>query len=271
VNLHLLQIHCLRITTSFGIEGKLVILFEVILLSAAAFLAGTLNSIAGGGSFLTFPALVYIGIPPISANATSAVAVFPGYLSGAFGFVKELKTYGLRQLGTLIFLAAIGGVLGALLLLVTPSDIFKLIIPYLLLFATGLFAFGDKITIYLASKGKTQKSKNWILTLFVSTYGGYFNGGLGIVLLALFSVLGYRDLNLMNGLKNVLSFILSAASIITFAFADIVDWEWALIMMVSATIGGYFGAVIARKMPKQLVRNLIIFIGLFMSAAFYFM
>jgi len=243
-------------------------MFDFLLLSGAAFLAGTLNSIAGGGSFLTFPALIFVGLPPISANATSAVAVFPGYLSGAFGFFSELKSYGLRQLSKFILLAIIGGVAGALLLLVTPSETFKIIIPYLLLFATGLFAFGDKITLYLTSKGKSQKSKNWFLTLIVTTYGGYFNGGLGIVLLALLSVLGYRDLNLMNGLKNVLSFILTAASIVTFAVADIEDWRWALIMMVSATIGGYFGAIIAKKIPKQVIRVFIILIGLGMSTTF---
>ncbi|MEH6477226.1 MAG: sulfite exporter TauE/SafE family protein [Sneathiella sp.] len=244
-------------------------MFDLILLSSAAFLAGALNSIAGGGSFLTFPALVFVGLPPITANATSAVAVFPGYLSGALGFLSELRSYGLRQLTKYIFLAIIGGVAGALLLLVTPGETFKIIIPYLLLFATALFAFGDKITVYLTAKGKSQSSKNWLLTLIVSTYGGYFNGGLGIVLLALFSVLGYRDLNLMNGLKNALSFVLTAASIVTFAFADIVDWKLASIMMISATIGGYFGARIARKLPKQQVKIFIILIGLGMSAAFF--
>ncbi len=245
-------------------------MLALVLLSIAAFLAGTLNSIAGGGSFLTFPALVFVGVPPISANATSAVAVFPGYLSGAFGFIKELKAFGLQSLLALTLLAVIGGIAGALLLLVTPSDVFKTVVPYLLLFATGLFAFGDKITTYLEAKGKEQKSDNWFLTLLVTTYGGYFNGGLGIVLLALFSALGYRDIHLMNGLKNLLSFILSAASIVTFAIAGIVDWNWAIIMMVAATLGGYFGAVIARKMSKKVIRILIVIVGLSMSIAFYF-
>lgn len=244
-------------------------LVDVSILVTAAFFAGMLNSIAGGGSFLTFPALVFIGIPPIPANATSAVAVFPGYLSGSLGFFKELREYGRRQLSILIIMAIIGGVAGALLLLITPSHVFNFIVPYLLLFATLLFAFGDKISDYLAKKGRAQTGKNWPLTLMVCTYGGYFNGGLGIVLLALFSALGMRDLNLMNGLKNGLSFVLSTASVVTFAIAGIVEWNEALIMMVAATIGGYIGAITARKMPKKAVRGLVVIVGLVMTIAFW--
>lgn len=244
-------------------------MFEIVLLSVASLAAGALNAIAGGGSFLTFPALVYTGMAPIPANATSAVAVFPGYLSGTLGFVKELKSFGLKPLLMLVLLSILGGVLGAVLLLVTPSDVFSAIVPYLLLFATALFAFGDRLTLYIAQKGKEIKSNNPWLTLLTCTYGGYFNGGLGIVLLALFSLLGFRDLNLMNGLKNLLSFILSLASIITFALADLIDWQWAGIMMVSATLGGYLGALLARRLPKDWVRKFIILIGLAMSVAFF--
>ncbi|WP_417798979.1 sulfite exporter TauE/SafE family protein [Terasakiella pusilla] len=244
-------------------------MFEIVLLSVASLAAGALNAIAGGGSFLTFPALVYTGMAPIPANATSAVAVFPGYLSGTLGFVKELKSIGLKPLLMLVLLSILGGVLGAVLLLVTPSDVFSVIVPYLLLFATALFAFGDRLTLYIAQKGKEIKSNNPWLTLLTCTYGGYFNGGLGIVLLALFSLLGFRDLNLMNGLKNLLSFILSLASIITFALADLIDWHWAAIMMVSATLGGYLGALLARRLPKDSVRKFIILIGLAMSVAFF--
>ncbi len=244
-------------------------MFEIVLLSVASLAAGALNAIAGGGSFLTFPALVYTGMAPIPANATSAVAVFPAYLSGTLGFIKELKSFGLKPLLMLIMLSILGGVLGAGLLLVTPSEVFSIIVPYLLLFATALFAFGDRLTLYIAQKGKEIKSNNPWLTLLTCTYGGYFNGGLGIVLLALFSLLGFRDLNLMNGLKNLLSFILSLASILTFALADMIDWQWAGIMMVSATIGGYLGALLARRLPKDWVRKFIILIGLVMSVAFF--
>ena len=244
-------------------------MFDVALLLMAAFLAGTLNAMAGGGSFLTFPALVFVGVPPIPANATSAVALFPGYLSGALGFMKKLNGFGLKPLLILILLAIIGGVAGAFLLLLTPSETFKAAVPYLLLFATVVFAFGDNIARCLEVKGKQRKSEDWCLTLLVSIYGGYFNGGLGIVLLSLFSVLGYRDINLMNGLKNILSFIIASASILTFAIAGIIHWHWAVIMMIAATLGGYFGAVVAQRMPTSVMRRFIIIVGLSMSIAFY--
>ncbi len=244
-------------------------MFESLLLISAAFLAGGLNSIAGGGSFLTFPALVYVGLPSVSANATSAVVVFPAYLSGTLGFIPELKSYGLKPLLTLVFISIIGGIAGALLLLVTPNDIFRTIVPYLLLFATALFAFGDKITSFLAARQLMSDTKNNILSLMVTTYGGYFNGGLGIILLSLFSVLGFKDLNLMNGLKNLLSFILSTASIITLSFADVIHWEWAVVMMISATVGGYVGALLARKMSKAFVKQFIVVVGVLMAVAFF--
>ena len=239
-------------------------------LIAAAFFAGGLNAIAGGGSFLTFPALVFVGVPPIAANATSTVAVFPGYLSSALGFLKELKAFGLKQLIVLTGLAVLGGVAGGLLLLVTSSDVFKTVVPYLLLFATILFAFGDKISVYIARHRKGETSESWSLTLLVCTYGGYFNGGLGIVLLALFSAQGYRDLNLMNGLKSGLSFILSVASIVTFAVAGIVFWQEAATMMVANMLGGFFGAKVARKLPRKIMRRFIVIVGLMMTVAFFF-
>jgi len=243
--------------------------FNIGVLVLAAFFAGGLNAIAGGGSFLTFPALVYVGVPAIPANATSTVAVFPGYLSSAFGFFKELQTFGFRPLLALLGLAVAGGVGGGLLLLVTPSAVFQLVVPYLLLFATVLFAFGDKVSVYLAKHRTGGASKSWLPTLAVCTYGGYFNGGLGIVLLALFSAQGYRDLNLMNGLKNVISFVLSAASIVTFALAGIVHWSEAAIMAVAATVGGYVGAMVAKRLPKRVARIFIVCVGLVMTVLFF--
>jgi len=240
------------------------------ILIAAGFFAGALNAIAGGGSFLTFPALVYVGVPPIPANATSTVAVFPGYLSSALGFFKEIKNFGMKPLLKLVGLAVIGGVAGSLLLLVTPSDVFRFVVPYLLLFATVLFAFGDRVSVFLAERRAGEApSRPWLPTLAVSTYGGYFNGGLGIVLLALFSAQGYRDLNLMNGLKNVISFILSAASIATFAVAGIVEWNEAAVMAVAATVGGYAGAAIAKRLPKRIARRFIVCVGLVMTVLFF--
>ncbi|MGB7242375.1 MAG: sulfite exporter TauE/SafE family protein [Sulfitobacter sp.] len=243
-------------------------MLDVAVISLAAFFAGVLNAIAGGGSFLTFPALVFIGVPPIAANATSAVAVFPGYLSGAAGFFSEIRAFDRRELFLLLSLSVLGGVVGAILLLVTPSEVFSFIVPWLLLFATLLFAFDKKIRDWTQSeKGVNPVGKN-AATLAVTIYGGYFNGGLGIVLLALFSGLGFRDINLMNGLKNALSFILSGASVVTFLLAGIVYLREAAIMMVVAAVGGYVGAKLARQLPVSVIRSIVIVVGLGMTAVF---
>ncbi|MDB4248571.1 sulfite exporter TauE/SafE family protein [Amylibacter sp.] len=243
-------------------------IYEVVLLITASFFAGIINSIAGGGSFLTFPALVFAGVPTIAANATSAVAVFPGYLSGALGFAKELKAFPKSKFLLLIFLSISGGVLGSILLLITPEVVFSFIIPWLLGFATLLFAFGNYVSKLAEKTSDTNGFKSNIATLLVCIYGGYFNGGLGIVLLALFSTLGMRDIHLMNGLKNIMSFALSAASVVTFAIAGIVFWKYAIIMMIAATIGGYFGVIVARKLSKSIIRIIIVIIGTIMTFIF---
>ena len=243
-------------------------IFELSLLASASFIAGIINSIAGGGSFLTFPALVFTGVPTIAANATSAVAVFPGYLSGALGFSKELKEYPKSKFLLLIILSIMGGIGGSLLLLITPASVFSYIIPWLLGFATLLFAFGDFVGKWAKKNSDSNGINGNLATLIVCIYGGYFNGGLGIVLLALFSTLGLRDIHLMNGLKNIMSFALSAASVVTFAIAGIVFWQQAFIMMIAATIGGYFGVVVARKLSKNTIRVIIVLIGLIMTIIF---
>jgi uncharacterized membrane protein YfcA len=243
--------------------------FDIILLITAGFGAGIINAIAGGGSFLTFPALVFTGVPTIAANATSAVAVFPGYASGALGFLKELKTHPARQISVLIGLSILGGVLGSLLLLVTPASVFSFVIPWLLGFATLLFAFGAQVSAWAAARSGQGGIMGHVATLIVCVYGGYFNGGLGIVLLALFSALGMRDLNLMNGLKNVMSFALSGASVVTFALAGIVVWPQAVVMMIAATIGGYVGAKVARRMSARTVRGIVVVIGVVMTVIFW--
>ncbi|MCV6575794.1 MAG: sulfite exporter TauE/SafE family protein [Cohaesibacter sp.] len=249
---------------------------DISLLLAAAFLAGILNAIAGGGSFLTFPALVFVGVPPIAANATSAVAVFPGYLSSTLGFLEEIRGYDRRSLWALTGLSIMGGIVGALLLIVTPSGLFNLIVPWLLLLATALFAFDQTLRRWSASaetehhpQGTLDGIAKKAATLIVTSYGGYFNGGLGIILLALFSSLGMRDMHVMNGLKNGLSFILSAASVLTLSLAGMIYWHEAMIMMLAASLGGYAGARLARQLPASLIRTIVILVGLGMSLVFF--
>ena len=242
---------------------------ETILLIAAAFGAGILNTVAGGGTFLTFPALVFTGMPPVMANATSTVAVFPGYLGGAFGFRSELAGFDRRRLLRLVVITLVGGLVGSSLLLVSSNEAFSMVVPFLLLGATLAFLFGDKVRQWAAAKARDVSSEGALGLFGVALYGGYFNGGLGIVLLALFSLWGMTDLNRMNALKSGLSFLLSAISVAVFAVAGLVAWPQALIMMLAATAGGYAGAPLARALPKPVVRGVIATVGFGMSAIFF--
>jgi uncharacterized membrane protein YfcA len=235
----------------------------------AAFFAGVLNTIAGGGTFLTFPALVFIGVPPVVANATSAVAVFPGYLGGALGFRNELGQFETRKIIRLVLITLAGGLIGSLLLLISSNKAFSLIVPFLLFAATLAFLFGDSIRNWAAHKNRGVTPFGGIGLLLVSIYGGYFNGGLGIVLLALFALWGMTNIHEMNGLKNGLSFALSAISVAVFAIGGLVEWPYALAMMFASTLGGYAGAPIARALPKTMVRLIIALVGFSMSAIFF--
>jgi len=242
---------------------------EILFLMLAAFGAGIVNALAGGGTFLTFPALVFTGVPPVIANATSTVAVFPGYLGGALGYSRELKTFARRELVRLTLITFAGGLVGSLLLLTSSNRAFSAVVPFLLLIATISFMFGDRIRA-LSQKHSGGVTPQGAFGLFaVAVYGGYFNGGLGIILLALFSLWGMTDINRMNGLKMGLSFALSAISVMAFAVAGIVEWPQALVMMVASTLGGYLGAPLARALPDAAVRGFVIAIGFTMSAVFF--
>lgn len=242
---------------------------DYLLIILAAFGAGVLNTIAGGGTFLTFPALVFIGVPPVIANATSGVAVLPGYLSGALGFKKELQVFDRKQLIRLSGITLVGGMIGSLLLLVSSNKAFSIVVPFLLFGATLTFLFGDKIRAWAENKSRSVTPFGAFGLLLVSIYGGYFNGGLGIILLALFALWAMQDIHEMNGLKNGLSFVLSAISVAVFAIGGLVEWHYAIVMMIAATIGGYAGAPIARALRKEAVRILIAIVGFTMSAVFF--
>lgn len=242
---------------------------EILILVAAAFGAGVLNTIAGGGTFLTFPALVFVGVPPVAANATSAVAVFPGYFGGAVGFRSELAAFDRRRLLRLGLIALAGAAVGSGLLLVSSNAAFSAVIPFLLLAATLVFLFGDRLRARAAAQAGSVAPDGAVALFAVAVYGGYFNGGLGIVLLALFALWGMSDIHAMNGLKTWLSLLISLISVAIFAIADLVIWPHALVMMVAATIGGYAGAPLARRLPNAVIRGLIGLVGFAMSAVFF--
>jgi uncharacterized membrane protein YfcA len=250
------------------------------LIISAAFFAGVLNAIAGGGSFLTLPALVFIGVPPVIANATGTVALLPGYIAGAWGFKNDLKAPPGLSLLSLSGLSIFGGAVGAYLLLLTDPTLFKVIVPWLLLAATLMFAFGPALIARIKKKATVATTDAplklsglallpLIGVLATTIYGGYFNGGLGILLLALFTALGQTNLNAMNGAKNVVSALLTSIAVLLYAWGNLVLWPQALMMMVGATLGGYFGARMAHHIPAKILRAGIVVIGLIMTTVFF--
>ncbi len=238
-------------------------------LAGAAFAAGLLNAVAGGGSFLTFPALVLAGVPPIPANATSAVALSPGYLGSVAGFRAELRTLPRSRLAGQALASGLGGVIGALLLLATPTRLFTRVVPWLVLFATVLFAAGPRRARPRQTAGGDRPWARDLGILPIAVYGGYFNGGLGYLLLAHSALAGETDLNRANALKNLNSLVLSLTSVAAFICAGAVRWPQALVMMAAAAAGGFFGARLARRLPAALVRGVIVATGLVMAVILF--
>ncbi len=240
------------------------------LMLAAAFAAGALNAAAGGGSFLTLPTLIYVGLAPVSANATGTVALLPGYVSATLGFRGDMRMPPGLTLARLVAVSLFGGAAGASLLLLTPTDVFDGLIPWLLLVATGAFALGPRLLALARSGEAAGGPLVSVLAIFaVAVYGGYFNGGLGIILLALFGLLGLAELNSANALKNLVSALLTVIAVAIYAWGGAVAWPEAIVMMLGATTGGYLGARAARRIHPQYVRYGVVAIGLLMSALFF--
>ena len=241
---------------------------ETAVLVAAAFAAGAMNAMAGGGSFLTLPALVYAGVPPVAANATGTAALLPGYASSAYGFRRDIRPVAGIGVGRLAAVSLAGGLAGAALLLLTPDGVFRAVVPWLLLAATALFAFGGRLSAGLCRLGAGGRGATLAGLLAVSVYGGYFNGGLGILLLAQLGLSGLSDLNAMNGLKSLLSAVLTAVAVAAYAAGGAVHWPAAAVMVPAAVAGGYLGARLARRIPPGALRAGIVAVGLCMTAAF---
>ncbi len=238
-----------------------------LLLIAAAFAGGAINSVAGGGSFLTFPALLFAGIPPIQANATNNIAMWLGVIASARGYKEEISTYRRVVLPALL-ISIIGSLIGAMLLLYTPQRVFAHLIPWLLLFATVVFALSPLIT---RSTDTEEVHSPWQLALqfAVSVYGGYFGAGIGILMLAILSFSGLPNLNAMNGVKNMLSVTINGVAVVPFLIARVIDWRIALLMAVFTMAGGYGGARIFRRIPSNATRGIVLSIAIGMTAYFF--
>jgi hypothetical protein len=241
------------------------------LLFVAAFFAGAVNAVAGGGSVISFPLMLWAGIPPVAANATNNVALFPGYAASANGYRDELRQAD-RQLLRFLGPAVVGGGIGAFLLLHTPSHTFEAMAPYLVLFATLLLAGRDLLTGRRRRLGERRRGRGWwtgalLADFLLSIYGGYFGAGLGILLLATLGLMGFDDLHYMNAVKAVLSMAIVAVALIYFAVAGAVLWVVGLVMALGAAFGGYTSARVARRVDQAIVRRVVVAIGLVMAAS----
>lgn len=247
-------------------SGAVVLpLTEGLTLAVAAFLAGALNAAAGGGSFLTLPALMSGGVLPVAANATGTVALLPGYLAAAWAGRHELRAPQGLSLRGLLLLALAGGAAGAWLLTRTPDRLFAGLAPWLLLAATLLFAVQPWLLGRLRDPANIPRGVAVATLLAVCAYGGYFNGGLGILLLASLALLGLQALHAANALKNLISGVLTGVAVVVYVAAGAVQWTEALWMMAFATAGGYAGGRGARRLPAPLLRAGIVVVGLTMA------
>jgi len=241
------------------------------LLFVAALIAGAVNAVAGGGTLLTFPALLSIGLPPITANATSTVALVPGSLSAFWGYRSEMKG-SRRSLLWLGLPSLLGGAVGAFLAVKAGDSLFSRLVPWLILGATVLFMIQDPVRRWLdrrqpasapeSEPGGTRLVGVMAFQFFVAIYGGFFGAGIGILMLAALGFLGLSNIHRMNGLKNFAAVCINGVGAATFIFFGRVQWPLALLMMVAAIIGGYSGAGIARRLGQKNVRRLVIAIGL---------
>lgn len=249
---------------------------ELLLLFIAGICGGVLNSIAGGGSFVTFPALLFAGVAPISANASNTFASCAGYLSGLYALRKDLYAYK-QELPRIVLVSLAGGVAGAWLLLETPEAQFRSAIPWLLLFATLLFVFGarlNQVLRRLATRHRHASSFGALLLalllLGVSVYGGFFNAGLGIVALSYLALAGHTDINVMNGLKLLVSAVVSLIAIVLFVYHDVIAWYQGSAVMAGTLLGGYVAARVSRHLPQPYLRNFVIFASTAVTLYFFY-
>ena len=254
-------------------------LFHALPAFGAAVAAGAINSVAGGGTLVSFPTLIWLGLPSTVANATSTVAIWPGSLGGMWGFRRELRTAD-GSLWILLAPSLAGGIVGALLLRVTPTHVFDRLVPILILFATLLFMAQDPVArLFRRSRPNgadrdapshvTGTAAVIVFQLLVGVYGGYFGAGLGILMLAALGVLGLSDIHQMNGVKNLLTLCINGIASVCFIALGMVWWSDVVLMANGAVVGGVGGAGAARRIGRPAVRRIVIGIGLAMSASLF--
>ena len=247
-----------------------------ILIFLAAIAAGMMNSIAGGGTLITFPTLIWAGLPPITANATNALALVPAGWSSMYGYREALKAMP-RRFMVLVVPSTLGAGIGAVLLRLTPPPTFELLVPFLIVFATVLFMVQGAVQRWLRTSDLSHHpvTNRWLVgaslyQFLVGIYGGYFGAGMGILMLAVLGMMGMVDIHQMNGLKNLIGSFINLIASIYFIQAGLIDWPTAGVMSIGTIIGGYGAAGIARRLSQKMVRRLVILIGFAMAISLFF-
>src|SRR5262245_28983457 len=244
-------------------------MLSYLLLAAAAFGAGVMNAIAGGGSLLTFPALVFSNVPSVIANASSTVALFPGALASAWGYRKDFTSFEGVSFRAILIVSFVGGAVGALLLLSTPEKTFDVIVPWLLLAATLVFIFGPGIAQGRHQLLQVRPLPFFVIHFFLGIYTGYFGGALGLITLAVWSLFGLTDVKAMNPNKILLGGLTNTAAVICFVIAGKVWWTESLVMLAGAVAGGYAGARFGRTLNPRIVRGVVIAISVLATIVFF--
>jgi uncharacterized protein len=244
------------------------------LLFATAFIAGGLNAVAGGGSFISFPTLIFTGVSPIAANATNNTALWVASLASAGAYRRDLDVER-RTMLILSIVSLVGGLLGSILLLHTSADVFKKLIPYLLLLATVVFIFGESFKQWLRSFDRSDVPKQprlvylVVAQLVVAIYGGFFGAGIGILMLASLTFFNLGNIHAMNALKTWLGTCINGIAIVPFLFAGIIAWQQAILMAIGGALGGYFIANFARQIPSLIIRQFVSIVAISMTTYFF--
>ncbi|QRN95501.1 sulfite exporter TauE/SafE family protein [Archangium violaceum] len=241
-----------------------------LLLFGAGLLAGAMNAAAGGGSFITLPALVFAGVPPVPANASSTVALFPGSLASAWVYREDLGAFEGVSMRAMLLASLSGGLSGALLLLVTPRTAFDVILPWLLLMGTLAFAFGRRVGAVLRRRFHIGPRTLLCGQFLLGTYGGYFGGAVGIMMMAVWSLVGLSDIKAMNAARTLLVGATNSIAVLCFVAANAVWWPQTCVMLAASVVGGHAGARVTRRLPSHLLRAGITIFNVAMTAAFFF-
>jgi len=248
---------------------------QATILFFAALLAGAINSVAGGGSFVSFPALLFIGMPPVNANATNTVALWPGQVASIGAYRRQFRNLSRKTMTPLLVTGVIGGILGGWTLLKTPQTTFMRLVPWLILIATIIFTMSGRVTRWVRRRSASGEHHEFstgrgvVFQLFIAFYIGYFGAGAGILILAMLALLGMDEIHSMNALKALLTTVSNAVAMLLFIVAHAVYWPETILMVVASMLGGYFGAYFAQKTKAGHVRAIVIAIGFILSAYFF--